>query len=1103
MYCEGNFRSLVDRLTDRQARIYQRRNSMSSGRYRILIYFVLLFALTVNIVLAGTTGKIAGRVVDKETAEPLVGINVVVKGTSLGASTDIDGYYAILSVQPGIHTITVSGVGYSSVTVNGINVLIDQTATVNVEMMSQAIQSEAVVVTAERHVVKKDVSSSVSALQPEEMVNLPVASVNDMVSLQAGVEDGFIIRGGAASDMLLNVDGATQRDPRNNKPISNIALSSIQEVSIEKGGFAAEYGQARTGIVNIVQKEGNVSHYSGSLNVKYSPPQQKYFGISEYDPNSMWNRPYMDPAVCWTGTNNGAWSIYQQNQYPKFVGWNAVSQLYLSQGINLSPAACQRIYEYQHRLTPPTNSPDYNIDGSIGGPVPIIGEDLGNLRFFTSFIMNKEMLLIPLSRPDYEDYNWSVKLNSDITKNTKLLLNASVGKSYNVAINATDNGYYNQSWQIQAPGTYPFWNPTDFLRTPDQIAGITYEGRPSRVYDDSWYCTADVTDFNIGAKLTTMLSASTYYEISIQNEHRSYLTGPIAARDTAQNYEIAPGYFVDESPYGYSSSLLTGIADQNFIFGGHSSTARDSSTLNTLKIKGDLTSQVTKEHMLKAGFEFSYYDLNMNYGTNNVALHDVDWVKEHYNPYLFSAYVQDKIEAYGFIANIGIRMDVSNPNTTWVNADPFDQSFFSAMYNDTIQYAKERVKTDVAFSPRLGISHPITETSKLYFNYGHFKEMPAYDEIYRIGRGQNKDMRNYGNPNLPQAQTVSYELGFDQSLFDSYLIQIAAFYNDISSQQAFTYYMSSQKSIGYYAANNNSYSDIRGVEFTLRKTSGDWVRGFINYTYQVVALGQFGQVAIADNPADQAILDRSNGGSGSTASLYLLARQKPVPQPRANASITVFTPKDFGPHFLSVDPLGDWSLNVVGTWKAGQWLTYNPNNAAAIQNNVQVTDYTNINLRLNKTFSFKNFAVTVFMETNNLLNEKRLSGESFYDGQDFNDYMGSLHLPQSSAYNNINIPGSDRVGDYCKDGIYTPILVSGNVNGINTQSTSFDPTVIYYDSPTGKYKSFVNGSWVEVDHGKMQKILDNKEYIDMPNNSSFNFLNPRQFYYGINLSFTL
>jgi len=138
---------------------------MSSDRYRILVYFVLVFALTVNIVLAGTTGKIAGRVVDKETNEPLIGINVVVKGTSLGAATDIDGYYAILSVPPGIHTIITSMVGYATVTVNEIRVLIDQTATVNVTMVSQAIEAGIVEVIAERNIVKKDVSTSVAAMQ--------------------------------------------------------------------------------------------------------------------------------------------------------------------------------------------------------------------------------------------------------------------------------------------------------------------------------------------------------------------------------------------------------------------------------------------------------------------------------------------------------------------------------------------------------------------------------------------------------------------------------------------------------------------------------------------------------------------------------------------------------------------------------------------------------------------------------------------------------------------------------------------------------------------------------------------------------------------------
>jgi outer membrane receptor protein involved in Fe transport len=1065
---------------------------MVSGQYRILIYFALFFTLTINIVLAGTTGKIAGRIVDKETHEPLIGINVVVKGTSLGAATDIDGYYAILSVPPGTHNIVVSMVGYSTVTVNEIHVLVDQTATVNVEMVSQAVEAGVVEVIAERTIIKKDVSSSVSAIQTEEIASLPISSVNEMMNSQAGVENGFMIRGGGADQLLLQVDGATQRDPRNNKPISNIALSSIEEISIEKGGFTAEYGQVRSGVINIVQKEADVAHYSGSINVKYSPPQQKYFGMSVFDPNSMWLRPYLDPAVCWTGTNNGSWNQYMQNQYPTFTGWNAVSQSLLSDDDptnDLSPAACKRLFEYQHRRQPDTKSPDYNIDGSFGGPVPIIGEKLGNLRFFTSFIMDREMLLIPLSRPDYEDYNWSLKLSSDINKKSKLTLSASTGKSYNVAINRNDAGYFNQAYNT---GGATFWDPTDYLRTPDQIAGITYEQRSSRIFDNGWYNPADVSDFIVGAKLTSILSSSTFCEVSVQNVHRNYLTGPIAARDTNKNYEIVPGYWVDEAPFGFSSSLSSsGIGDPGLFFGGWGGTVYDTSKLNTFTLKGDLTSQVNKEHMIKAGIEFSYYNLDLNYSYIN-PYNDQNTVKQQWNPYQLSAYVQDKIEAYGFIANLGLRMDISNPNTDWVETDDPFNSYFSSTYSDTIKYVKTRVKPDVSLSPRIGISHPITESSKLYFNYGHFKQRPAYEEIFRIGRGSSNNMENYGDPNLAQAKTVSYELGFDQSLFDIYLIQIAAFYNDISDQQSYTFYTSDRKSIAYYAANNNSYSDIRGVELTLRKNSGDWVRGFINYTYQVVTSGQFGQVTYAEDPAQQIIDDNSR-----TLPLYALERQKGIPQPRANASITLLTPKGFGPKIFGFEPLSDWTLNVLGTWKAGQWLTYNPQNATAVQNNVQVTDYYNINLRLNKTFTFKSFAVTLFMETRNLLNTKLLSGESFYSNTDYLAYMASLHLPASPAYNNTNIPGDDRVGDY-RTVPYQPVLYSGNVNNIPVGSA--DPTAVYYNNPTGKYMHYINSSWSEVDHNTMQKILDDKAYIDMPNNSSFDFLNPRQFYYGINIS---
>jgi outer membrane receptor protein involved in Fe transport len=1029
-------------------------------------------------------------------------MNVVVKGTSLGAATDIDGYYAILSVPPGIHTVITSMVGYSTVTVNEIRVFIDQTATVNVEMVSQAIEAGVVEVIAERNIVKKDVSTSVAAMQTEEIQTLPVSSIGQVVGLQAGVENGMVIRGGGADQLLLQVDGVTRRDPRNNNPISSVALTSIDEVAIEKGGFNAEYGQVQSGVINIVAKEGGVAKYSGAIQVKVSPPAPKNFGLSVYDPNSMWNKPYLDPDVCWTGTNNGSWDYYKQRQYPTFEGWNAVSKRLLADNDptnDLSPAAAQRVWEWEHRRRPITDQPDYNIDASFGGPVPIIGGVLGNLRFFTSFIIDREMFLMPLTRDDYKDYNWSMKVNSDISRDAKLMLTATTGALYTSAINFEENF-------LNGPTTFGIggglvYNPTDyFSSSPVSIAQILGDQRDSKIYSDGWYSDVVVSNFTLAGKFTQVVTPSTFYEVSVEHVNRKYQTGHIAARDTGTTFEVVPGYFVnDESPYGYSATSANSPISGMFL-GGHSGEIIDSSIVNSYTAKFNLTSQVNKSNMVKFGVEFNTFDLKLNYKIGAPGYGGFTTVNEEWKPYQFSSYVQDKIEMYGFIANIGLRMDVSNPNTEWVGAtgDPLDPSHFSTYYSTNPSggdYSKQKAKVAVDFSPRLGISHPITENSKLYFNYGHFKQLPSYQEIFRISRAPTGSVSNVGDPSLVQARTIAYELGYDLVLFNNYLLQIQAYYRDISDVQGYTSYSSNIKNVNYSIATNNNYADTRGFEVTIRKSEGDWVRGLVTYTYQVTTNGAFGQVAISDDPAAQRQLEQT------TQSLY---QQKPVPQPHARASITFLTSKDFGPNFLGIKPLDSWSLNVLGDWRAGPWINYNPLGAAEYQNipNVQCSDYLNMDLRLNKSFNFGKFNLMVFMELKNLFNIERLSGKGFYDNTDQIAYQQSLHLPESTAYDNI--PGDDRMGDYRKDGVaFQPIEQVGSLPDLTIPANlaSIRPNAKYYASTSKNYYEVVNGSWEPVPDAEKQKILDDKAYIDMPNNTSFNFLDPRQIFFGINLSF--
>ena len=1052
-----------------------------------VILLLSIFLLSFQTVFSGTTGKIAGRVLDKESGEPLPGVNIILEGTSIGAATDVHGYYTILHIPPGSYVCNISMMGYKKVRVSDIRVRIDQTTKLDVSLELEIIEGETVTIVAEKKVVKEDVATSVAALSGSEIEELPMSTLNEVVGLQAGVQEGLDIRGGDASEALFQVDGITLRDPRTNQPITGISLSSIKELSVERGGFNAEYGQVRSGIVNVVTYEGSKTAYHGNVTVKYNPPQAKHFGVSPYDATSMWMRPYLDPDVAFTGTESGAWDYYTQRQYPTFDGWNVISERLMTDEDptnDLTPAAAQKLWKWRHRKQPVTDQPDYNIDAGFGGPVPFIGKKLGNLRFFSSFRSEREMLLVPLSRDDYRDYNLSLQLTSDISKSMKLKMSGLMGKSYGVAINVTDFRYFGTGF---GESSRNYWSPTYFMRTPFEIAKVTYEQRPGRIFSDSWYCPSEITDYTGAVKLTHMLNPTTFYETSIEFVQRNYLTEPGAARDSSRIYEIVPDYFVDEAPFGFSPDATFG--NDNMFFGGHTSTVRDFSKTSSTTLKFDLTSQVNYNNLLKTGVEMVYSDLKLNYGEVNNFTGNRNIVKTHKTPFRGAFYVQNKLEAQGFIVNIGLRMDYFNSNTNWVALNPFDKSFFSNKYDSTLTYESSKSGSQVSWSPRLGISHPITENSKLFFNYGHFKQLPTYEQIFRLGRTTSGQISNIGNPELIMAKTVSYELGYDHALFNDYLLQLAAYYHDITDQQDFTSYISADASINYDLATNNSYEDIRGFELTFKKSTGRWWTGFANYTYEVVTSGHFGKAQVYEDPSEQRRYDLL------TSNLY---QERPIPRPYARASITFHSPQEFGPMVAGFTPLSMWSLNIISDWRDGGYVTWNPNQIRAIAQNVKLRDWYDFTLRLNKTFTINKTRFMLFVEVNNLFNIKRLSGAGFFDPNDEIDYYNSLHLPPNRAYNNI--PGEDKAGDYRKDDVtFQPIELIGDIDLL----TDINSNVIYYEKTSKKYMNYINGQWNQVDQGKMDKILDDKAYINMPNQTSFNFLNPRQIFFGIRMSFDL
>lgn len=244
---------------------------------RIIAVFLLITILTAipsYLLYAGSTGKITGNVSDKKTGEGVAAANVVLykdgSQTNHGAMTDLDGYYQILNVAPGIYDIEVTYVGYHPYKVSGVRVDIDLNTNLDAKMTSTAIKLEEVIIVYDRPEVQLDKTSSGTSFDKQKLqINRP-ETIESLAAMGTGIkidpEGKMHMRGGRSGSSAFIVEGVDRRDPIEDTQLNfQVSGEAIDAVEVLTGGFNAEYGRVTSGLIQITTAEGSEKSYTGRV----------------------------------------------------------------------------------------------------------------------------------------------------------------------------------------------------------------------------------------------------------------------------------------------------------------------------------------------------------------------------------------------------------------------------------------------------------------------------------------------------------------------------------------------------------------------------------------------------------------------------------------------------------------------------------------------------------------------------------------------------------------------------------------------------------------------------------------------------------------------
>jgi len=953
-----------------------------------------------------TTGKIEGTVRDKDTGQPLQGAQVTIEGTRLGNVTNADGYYFILNLPPGRRDITITYTGYQKITISNQVILAGQTATVDANLSSTVVELTGITVEGEGEVLlPRDQTVSKQRLTSERMEEIPAQKLEDMMIMEAGVQIGgrdaigrsLRIRGGRLGEEAMIVDGVMVRnftaDPfrvgqgwifdqevgsrsEDASPLE-FSTSSVEEVDIITGGFQAEYGNAQSGIINIVTREGGPQL---KVDVRYTTdevmPRTADWGYKQLQLSV--GGPVSPVPNLYFHLSGEVQSEADRSYTHADEGFRAIDQTFvdrLNNAVRNDPILGPQVPVYSLEM----------LEAGHQSYMNLLQSTFPELYDANSPLHQESLFSAP--NPARLPANWG-----DRTMGSgKMTYSPITGLKFIGSMSRSRNQYtYPNGWV--GDGNY-FQTGIYYKGDPDWASRVwgadtvlhVWQSYARKVRSSNLLLGADWEIFRSAEKSAALHLRYTNLH-NVENNNSSIKNN--WERDTFLGFAVHDVQLETETfPNRESPVTAAGWPDGKvgWKMGVYEDTPYNRAEYTSYylnyyylretqnNIKADMDLQWNRYNRAKLGFQFTHFANRTFHTTYQTPKRDA--LNEfRYQPEIWGVYLQNRTDIGDFVIDYGLRYDGFAPRDNWsLSATDF--------YGQDVD---PTVHTEL--SPRFDVAFPVTDKTQLRMSYGVFTQLPGLNYLMS---GGNKGELSY-------SRTDAFEAGISYLLSDDMVVDLVSYYRDIdgniSQKEYFRDWFAwadEERWRGWtYGTSNRDSGNIKGLDLKMQRRFSN------NFAYNLMYTLQFSRTTGSAPNTYSLRVDPESNFDPSTGERYTPPDElRPIDSDRTHkftAQLNYMFPEDFqigtmaGKILKNFRAFGAFSLQsgdpllYLGPWGNYQWtVADNPSLTQQVSgyNFFRGRWYWNLDLRFSKTFRLgQTRRLSLFSEIYNATNRKNKVG---------------------------------------------------------------------------------------------------------------------------------